>query len=238
MSSLEESKLVQTLRGNQQEIPPVWFMRQAGRYLPEYREVRERAGTFLDLCFAPELASEVTLQPVRRFDLDAAILFADILVIPFAFGQDLRFVENEGPVLDPIVAPSDIDGFAKCNVNDRLAPIFETIRISRTVLDDSKALIGFAGAPWTVATYMLNGGSARDPSALREKFYQDRPFILALIDLLTEKTIDYLLAQIDAGADIIQLFDSWAGGLPGPVLETVSIRPVAKIASAIKRKRP
>lgn len=233
-----QSKFMQTLNGEAQAIPPVWFMRQAGRYLPEYREVRARAGSFIDLCFNAELASEVTLQPVRRFDLDAAILFADILLIPHAMGQKLSFEEGEGPKLDPVVTPVDIDRFRDQDVLETLAPVFETVRRTRDALPPEKALIGFAGAPWTVATYMLAGGSVRDPAALRERYYQDEGFVVALIDLLAEKTVDYLIAQIDAGADAVQLFDTWAGGLPWPVLDALSVRPLDHIANAVRKARP
>ncbi len=232
-----ESKFLQTLNGEVQAIPPIWFMRQAGRYLPEYREVRAKAGSFLELCFNPELAAEVTLQPIRRYDLDAAILFADILLIPHALGQELSFEEGEGPRLNPVVRPGDLAGFEKQDVTERLQSIFETVRRVRGELAQDKALIGFAGAPWTVATYMLAGRSVRDPAALREWYYRDEKFILALIDILTGKTIDYLIAQIDAGADAVQLFDTWAGGLPWPVLDAVSIRPLEKIAGAVRKAR-
>lgn len=233
-----DSLFLKTLAGERQAIPPVWLMRQAGRYLPEYREARVKAGSFLDLCFTPELAADVTLQPVRRFDLDAAILFADILLIPYALGQKLAFVEGEGPKLDPTVSPADLERFRKRDVNKTLAPVFETVQRTRAALAPDKALIGFAGAPWTVATYMLAGSPVRDPAALRERFYGDEPFLTDLIELLTEKTIDYLLAQIDAGADAVQLFDTWAGGLPWPVLDQVSVRPLEKISMAVRKARP
>lgn len=231
-------KLLATLRGARHERTPLWLMRQAGRYLPEYRKLRAQAGSFLDLCFNPALASEVTLQPIRRFDLDAAILFADILLIPHALGQRLSFVENEGPKLDPVVSLKDLDGFRDKNILESLEPVFETVRKTRAGLDPDKALIGFAGAPWTVATYMLAGGPMKDPAVLRQRFYEERALINGLIDILTEKTIDYLIAQIDAGADAVQLFDTWAGGLPWPVLDQVSVRPLDKISSAVKKARP
>lgn len=232
------SKLLSVLEGQKSLTPPIWFMRQAGRYLPEYRAVRAKAGSFLDLCFNPELAAEVTLQPVTRFDLDAAILFADILLIPHALGQDLSFIEGEGPRLAPVAAEGNLDAFRKIDVVDRLGPVFETVRLVRKDLAPEKALIGFAGAPWTVMTYMLAGKPVRDPSSLRAHYYSDREFILALTEIIVEKTIDYLLAQIDAGADVIQLFDTWAGGLPWPVLDAVSVKPMAKIARGVKKARP
>ncbi len=192
----------------------------------------------MELCFNPDLASEVTLQPIRRFDLDAAILFADILLIPHALGQNLSFAEGEGPVLKPKLTPEILKGFRDQNILETLAPIFETVRKTRVGLGADKALIGFAGAPWTVATYMLNGGSSPDPAALRERYYSEQPFISDLIETLAEHTIDYLVAQIDAGADAVQLFDTWASGLPWPVLDAVSVRPMDKIAVGVKKVRP
>ena len=238
MSEMNQSKLLRTLNGEVSAIPPLWFMRQAGRYLPEYRKLRQEAGSFLDLCFDSDLASEVTLQPVRRFDLDAAILFADILLIPHAMGQKLSFIEGEGPVLQPLAGPEYLAGYESQDILKPLAPVFETVRKTRQALDKSKAVIGFAGAPWTVATYMLAGRSVRDPAALREQYYSDKTFIKALIELLTQRTVEYLVAQVDAGADAIQLFDTWAGGLPAPLLDVLSVQPMDKIANAVKKARP
>jgi len=233
-----QSKFMRALNGEVSAIPPIWFMRQAGRYLPEYRELRAKAGSFLDLCFNSDLAAEVTLQPVRRFDLDAAILFADILLIPHALGQHLSFVEGDGPRLEPPVSHKDIEAFRRQDILDELSPVFETVRKTKAALGDDKALIGFAGAPWTVATYMLAGGPMKDPASLRMRYYREGSFIPDLIDLLVEKTIGYLIAQIDAGADVVQLFDTWAGGLPWPVLEAVSLAPMEKISAAVKKARP
>ena len=238
MTGSEQSKFVRTLKGERAAIPPMWFMRQAGRYLPEYRATRAKAGSFLDLCYNPELAAEVTLQPVRRYDLDAAILFADILLIPHALGQRLTFEEGEGPRLDPPVSETDLDRFRERNIFETLSPVFETVRRTRAALDPSKALIGFAGAPWTVATYMLSGGPNEDPAALRALWYERRGFIDALIALLVDKTVAYLVAQIDAGADAVQIFDTWASGLPGAVLDAVSVRPMQAIAREVKAQRP
>ncbi len=229
---------LRALEGEATAVPPIWFMRQAGRYLPEYREVREKAGSFLDLCYNPELAAEVTLQPIRRFDLDAAILFADILVIPHALGQNVAFEAGEGPRLSPPVSRDHLDGFRKRDVLGPLSPILETVARVRSALAPGKALIGFAGAPWTVATYMLAGGVQKDPSVLRSMYYADEDFITALIDVLVEKTTDYLCAQIDAGSDAVQLFDTWASGLPWPVLEAVSVKPLEKISAAVKARCP
>ncbi len=232
------SKFLRAFEGEVASTPPIWFMRQAGRYLPEYRKLRAEAGSFLDLCFNPAMASEVTLQPVRRFDLDAAILFADILLIPHALGQKLSFVENEGPKLEPLITLDDVKRFRNRDVLETLAPVFETVSKTKAGLSSDKALIGFAGAPWTVATYMLSGGPMKDPSLLRRRFYEEPELVNGLIDVLVDKTIDYLIAQIDAGADAVQLFDTWAGGLPFRVLDAVSIRPLDKIAKALKKARP
>ena len=237
-SGASTAKLVSVLGGERAGIPPVWFMRQAGRYLPEYRTLRDKAGSFLELALTPDLAAEITLQPVRRFDLDAAILFADILLIPHALGQRLSFVDGEGPRLDPPITPRMLDEFRARNVVEALEPVFETVRRVRRALDQAKALIGFAGAPWTVATYMLAGGAQKDPAALRARWYGEPAFIGELIDLLADKTVDYLIAQIDAGADVVQLFDTWAGGLPWPVLDKVSVGPLDRIAQAVKTARP
>jgi len=233
-----QSLFLQVLAGKTAAIPPVWFMRQAGRYLPEYRKLRAQAGSFLELCFNPDLASEVTLQPVRRFDLDTAIVFADILLIPRAMGQKLSFEEGEGPRLSPPVSHGDLEAFRRRDILEPLAPVFETLRKTRAMLAPEKALIGFAGAPWTVATYMLAGRAMRDPSALRVRYYLEGAFVPDLIGLLVEKTIAYLIAQIDAGADAVQLFDTWAGGLPLAMLDAVSVTPMGEIASAVKAAHP
>lgn len=192
----------------------------------------------MELCFDPDLASKVTLQPIDRFDLDAAILFADILLIPHAMGQKLTFAEGEGPVLNPRLTPEKLNEFRDRNILEDLAPIFETVRKTRARLAPEKALIGFAGAPWTVATYMLNGRSSPDPAALRQRYYSEQGFILDLIETLSAQTINYLVAQIDAGADVVQLFDTWAAGLPGAVLKEVSVKPLERIAARIKEARP
>lgn len=230
--------LLRTLRGSVEAIPPVWLMRQAGRYLPEYRSLRAKAGSFLDLCYNPDLAAEVTLQPIRRFDFDAAILFADILLVPHALGQNLSFPEGEGPHLAPVVTSGDIERFRKRNIHETLKPVYETVAHVRRNLPPGKALIGFAGAPWTVATYMLAGGPQREPAELRKVWYDQPEFAEALIDLLTDATVEYLLAQIDAGADAVQLFDTWAGGLPEEILKKASINPLTLIAERVKAARP
>ena len=230
--------LLNVLRGEALSPPPVWFMRQAGRYLPEYRATREEAGSFLDLCYAPELAAEVTLQPLRRYDMDAAILFADILLVPHAIGQEVTFVAGEGPQLSPPVTPVTLSVMQGGFKRERLKPIYETVRRVRSALSPEKTLIGFAGAPWTVATYMLAGSSQKDPSALRHHAYKDQGFIADLMDLLIEETTAYLIHQIEAGADSIKIFDSWAGGLPGDLTYSLCLEPMARITEGVKAAHP
>ena len=233
-----KEKFLAVIKGETISPPPVWFMRQAGRYLPEYRNVRKEAGSFLDLCYDPEKAAEVTVQPIDRFDVSAAILFADILLIPDALGQNVSFVEGEGPVLSPVVTREELAGFEPSKIHETLGPVYETVRRVRARLGDKTALIGFAGAPWTVATYMLNGGSSRDPAALRQHYYNDRAFITDLLAILVETTTDYLVEQIDAGADAVQLFDTWAGGLPEDLTRLFSLEPMAEIAERVRSARP
>ncbi|WP_116652465.1 uroporphyrinogen decarboxylase [Pelagibacterium sediminicola] len=228
--------LLDTARGLRQPKPPIWIMRQAGRYLPEYREVREKAGGFLNLCYAPELASEVTLQPLRRFDLDAAIIFSDILVIPDALGQNVRFEKGEGPVLDPIT-PQTLGRLDPDAVLGHLAPVFETLERTKTALAPEKTLIGFCGAPWTVATYMIGGRGSPDQAAAR-LFALNHPEAFArLIDLLVEVSATYLIAQLSAGADMVQIFESWALNLDENAFESYVIAPnkalVEKVRAAV-----
>ena len=211
---------------------PVWLMRQAGRYLPEYRKLRASAGSFLDLCFSPGLAAEVTLQPVRRFGMDAAILFSDILTIPHALGQEVRFVEGTGPVLGPF------DPGALQFANGRLDPVYETVRRVRKDLPDGVALIGFAGAPWTVAAYMVEGGSSRDWLKVRRMALGEPERFAALTDLLVEATIDHLSAQAEAGAEALQLFDSWAGLLPPAGIRRWCLEPARRIAAGLAARHP
>ena len=212
-------------------------MRQAGRYLPEYRAVREKAGSFLDLCFAPDLAAEVTMQPIRRFDLDAAILFADILLMPMVLGQDLVFEKGEGPKLSPALRESGFDPAGSRNM-DIVAPVYETVRRVRAELSEDKALIGFAGAPWTVATYMIAGRGVKDTAALRRFAYEQPDRFAALIEALEDVTIEYLCGQVEAGADALQLFESWASGLPADFVRQWCLAPVGRIAAAVKKRHP
>ncbi len=218
--------------------PPVWLMRQAGRYLPEYRAVRANARSFLDLCYTPELAAEVTLQPIRRFGFDAAILFSDILVVPDALGQTVRFVEGEGPRLDPIRDASSLARLDPSRAKPKFDRIFETVARTREALAAEAALIGFCGAPWTVATYMAGGQGSPDQVDARRWAYRDPQGFQCLIDLLVESSIDYLAGQADAGADVLQIFDSWAGGLPDDEFRSWVLTPTARIVAALEERHP
>jgi uroporphyrinogen decarboxylase len=232
-----ETKLLQrALAGESLLRPPWWLMRQAGRYLPEYRALRAQAGTFVEFCLNPRLAAEATLQPVRRFGMDAAILFADILLIPKALGQKLEFGE-EGPALEPL---DEGTGTAGLNLEglSALDPVYETVRLCRGGLPSQTTLIGFAGAPWTVATYMVEGGTSRDFRRVRSWAYRDQNGFAALIELLTEATIAYLSGQIAAGAEVVQLFDSWAGVLPESEFARWVIAPTHDIRAALKQRFP
>jgi uroporphyrinogen decarboxylase len=235
----KDKKLLRSLRGEVQEVPPVWMMRQAGRYLPEYRATRAKAGDFLKLCYTPDLAAEVTLQPIRRYGFDAAILFADILLVPQALGAELWFAQGEGPRLSTIQAPEDLAALKPASaIHETLAPVYETLRILTRELPEETALIGFAGAPWTVATYMIagRGTPAQEPAhALRE----GNPALFdALIARITEATIEYLSAQIEAGAEVIKLFDSWAGSLKGEAFDKYAVEPARVITQALKARHP
>ncbi len=218
--------------------PPVWLMRQAGRYLPEYREVRTKAGDFLKLCYTPALAAEVTLQPIRRFGFDAAILFSDILVVPNALGQEVRFAEGEGPLLDPISKTADLKRLDANGTGSVFERVFEAAARVRQDLPRETALIGFCGAPWTVATYMVGGRGSPDQAAARVWAYNDPQGYSRLIDLLVEVSIDYLDGQVRAGADALQIFDSWAGCLPDDQFEQWVILPTKRIVTELKRRHP
>ena len=234
--SKDGTRLTQVLGGKPLSPPPVWLMRQAGRYLPEYREVRAKAGTFLDLCYSPGLATEVTLQPIRRFAFDAAIIFSDILVVPHALGQEVRFEEGEGPKLDPIADAAGLDRLSAAATSSRFERVFETIARTRAALPDETSLIGFCGAPWTVATYMVAGEGTPDQAPARLWAYRDPAGFAALIDLLVETSIAYLAGQAAAGADVLQIFDSWAGSLPDDQLYRWVIEPTARIVRGLRER--
>jgi uroporphyrinogen decarboxylase len=228
---------MKVLGGETLTPPPIWLMRQAGRYLPEYRETRARAGSFLDLCYSPDYAVEVTLQPIRRFGFDAAILFSDILVIPDALKRNVRFTEGHGPEMDPI-DEAGIRALKGKDVLAHLAPVFETLRRLRVDLPGKTTLLGFCGAPWTVATYMIAGHGTPDQAPARLFAYRHPEAFEHLLMLLAEISADYLVAQIDAGADAVQIFDSWAGVLGAPEFEAFAVKPVARIIAAVKERRP
>jgi uroporphyrinogen decarboxylase len=238
MKSGQAKPLLCALAGETLPSPPWWLMRQAGRYLPEYRAVRDRAPDFVSLCLTPKLAAELTLQPIRRYGMDGAILFSDILMLPHALGQALAFREGEGPVLEPI---RDEAGIARLDLGraaHALAPVFEAVGRVAGALDPQTALIGFAGSPWTVAAYMVEGGASRDFQRIKGWAYRDPVGFGSLIDLLIEGTITVLAGQIAAGADVVQLFDSWAGVLPEAGFERWVLGPTRRIVAALKVKFP
>lgn len=230
--------LLATVLGEKQDRPPIWIMRQAGRYLPEYREVRARTKNFLELCYTPDLATEVTLQPLRRFELDAAILFSDILVIPDALGQSVRFEAGEGPLLEPVSVES-IAGLGKeKDPLDHLAPVLETVKRLRAAIAPEKTLIGFCGSPWTVATYMIGGRGSSDQAAARLFALRHPEAFAALIDVLVDTSINYLVAQLEAGADVVQLFESWALNLDDEAFDERVIAPNRRIVEGVRARVP
>jgi uroporphyrinogen decarboxylase len=229
---------LEVLSGRRQPVPPLWMMRQAGRYLPEYREVRAKAGGFLDLCFTPEFAVEVTLQPIRRFAFDAAIIFSDILVIPYALGRDVRFEVGEGPRLDPLDTPDKVGALSSTGDFAKLEPVFEALRRVRRELDPKIALIGFCGAPWTVATYMVAGQGTPDQAPARMMAYRHPDAFAKIIDAIVENSIEYLLGQLKAGADVLQIFDTWAGVLPPREFQRWSVEPTKRIVEGVRKKVP
>jgi uroporphyrinogen decarboxylase len=237
-TELLDKRFLQPFTSKAVSPPPVWLMRQAGRYLPEYRKVRAEAGSFLDLCYSPKLAAEVTLQPIRRYGFDAAILFSDILVVPDALGQSVRFAEGEGPRLDPIKSIEGLARLALSNTHDKFARVCETVERLSQSLPRETALIGFCGAPWTVATYMAEGKGSTDQAAARRWAYRDRDGFAQLIDVLTEASIAYLSGQIEAGANAIQIFDSWAGSLAEDEFERWVIAPTSRIVRELRARRP
>ena len=228
--------LLDTLNGTRSERVPLWLMRQAGRYLPEYRALRTEKGGFLDLVYDSQAACEVTLQPIRRFGFDGAILFSDILIVPHALGQDLQFLAGEGPHLSPSLVDSDLEKLSEAR--HRFDPIYQTVRQVRAALSDETTLLGFAGSPWTVATYMIAGQGSRDQQAARSMAYADPGKLQAILDAIGEATVEYLIGQIDAGAEAVQLFDSWAGSLAPDQFERWIIAPNAKIVAALAEVRP
>jgi uroporphyrinogen decarboxylase len=230
--------LLRALGGEALTPPPWWLMRQAGRYLPEYRAIRARAKDFVEMCLTPELAAELTLQPVRRYHMDAAILFSDIPLLPHALGQGLTYREGQGPILEPIENHAGIARLDLRQVVPRLEPVFEAVHRVAAELGPETTLIGFAGSPWTIATYMVEGGASRDFRRVKSWAYRDIDGFGALIDVLVESTIDFLAAQIDAGAEVVQLFDSWAGILPEPAFERWVIKPTTRIVAALKSRFP
>lgn len=234
----ETPAFLKTLRGNIAESPPVWIMRQAGRYLPEYRELRAEAGDFLSLCYNPEWAAEVTLQPIRRFDLDASIIFSDILVVPHGLGRKLWFETGEGPKLEPLSTEAEIDALDMSALEPKLAPVYEAVSRVRAALDPSKALIGFCGAPWTVATYMIEGGGSKDHVMTRAFAYQNPALFSRLIDVLVDASVRHLELQIAAGAQAVQVFDSWAGSLTAEGFQQWCVEPIARIATKIRAIAP
>lgn len=233
----DERKVLQVLKGETRFPPPVWMMRQAGRYLPEYRETRKAAGSFLDLCYNPELAVEVTLQPIRRFGFDAAILFSDILVVPHALGRDLRFEEGRGPVMTPM-SGDDVERLDREAFHVNLSPVYETVRELRRRLPGETTLLGFCGAPWTVATYMIAGHGTPDQAPARLFGFHDPVAMKRLLDTLADCSAEYLIRQIDAGADAVQIFDSWSGVLDESCFDTYCVAPVAKMVRKVKAVHP
>jgi uroporphyrinogen decarboxylase len=234
---LISKSLLDVLAERRPKRRPIWFMRQAGRYLPEYRDVRSRAGSFLDLCYNPQLAAQVTLQPLRRYDLDAAIVFADILVVPHAMGLDLRFEDGEGPVLEKVKGMERVRGLKPVAGTSQVNAVCQTLRYVKTELSSHCALIGFCGAPWTVASYMIEGGSS-DREAARLIAYENPPWFSALMAMLIDQSVAYLAAQIDAGADVVQIFDSWAGDLPVSLREKWVTAPLAEMTAKLRSLHP
>lgn len=236
---MADKTILRALKGETLPTPPIWMMRQAGRYLPEYRATRAQAGDFLSLCYNPELAAEVTLQPIRRYGFDAAILFADILLLPQALGADLWFVTGEGPRLSTVTTQADFDVLKPASdVHEVLSPIYETVKILSRELPAETTLIGFAGAPWTVATYMIAGRGTPDQGPAHALISENRPLFEALLERLTLGTIEYLSKQIEAGAEVVKLFDSWAGSLSGEDFDRYALEPARRIIAELKARHP
>lgn len=235
----KDKTILRALAGERQDTPPIWMMRQAGRYLPEYRATRAEAGDFLSLCYNSDLAAEVTLQPIRRYGFDAAILFADILLLPQALGVDLWFETGEGPRMSTTTTADELAGLrATADIHETLNPIYETVRILSRELPRETTLIGFAGAPWTVATYMIAGRGTKDQGPAHALKAENRAVFEGILERLTEATIEYLSKQIEAGAEVVKLFDSWAGSLKGEDFLNYVLKPAAKITQALKQRHP
>lgn len=233
-------KLVQALQGKAFERPPLWIMRQAGRYLPEFRSLRQKVPQFLEFCAHPELAAQATLQPMERFNLDAAIIFSDILMVPHALGQKVYFAPGEGPVLEPLRCEKDLERLFPKISHDHIEPTLEALRMVRRQLDPSKALIGFAGAPWTVMTYMLEGGGSKGKGHLISLscYLENTSFFEVLLERVIEATQTYLLEQVKAGAQVLKIFDSWASSVPYPLQEKLVFAPLKRIATTLKKHHP
>ena len=236
---MSQKTLLSALAGKTLPVPPIWMMRQAGRYLPEYRATRAQAGDFLSLCYNPELAAEVTLQPIRRYGFDAAILFADILLLPQALGPKLWFETGEGPRMETTTTAAQVGALKPvAAIHETLSPVYETLHILKRELPTETTLIGFAGMPWTVATYMIAGRGKDEQAGAHRLKAEDRATFTALIDRITDATIEYLSAQIQAGAEVVKLFDSWAGSLKGADFDDFAVKPVAQIIAALKARHP
>jgi len=235
---LSGGKLLETLAGTRFATPPIWLMRQAGRYLPEYRAVRATTRSFLEFCYTPEKATEVTLQPIERFGLDAAIIFSDILVIPDALGQKVWFEEGEGPKLEALTDPAQFGQLSRARLAEHLAPVYRAIKDTRAALPKETALLGFAGAPFTLACYMIEGSGSREFAKVKLWAYRHPESFALLIDLLVEAIVDHLCNQVEAGADAVQLFDSWAGVLPEEQLFSWSLEPMVRIAHGLRARHP
>src|SRR5436190_8710536 len=230
--------ILEVLCGRAQTVPPVWFMRQAGRYLPEYRALRERAGSFLNLCFTPELAAEATLQPVRRFGFDAAILFSDILVVPHALGRTVTFEAGEGPRLEPLDDATKLNALSETADDAVFAPVYEAVLQVKGQLPADVALLGFCGAPWTVATYMIAGRGTPDQAPARLMAYREPQAFARMIDILVATSSRYLVEQLRAGADAVQIFDTWAGVLPPAQFARWCVEPVRQIIANVRAEIP
>jgi uroporphyrinogen decarboxylase len=230
--------VIDVLAGKRQAVPPIWLMRQAGRYLPEYRALRQKTGNFLDLCLDPKLAAEVTLQPIRRFGFDAAILFSDILVVPYALGQNVAFTAADGPRLDAIDDAESLHKLRRELDHERLAPVYETILRVRSQLPAGVTLLGFCGAPWTLATYMIAGAGTSDQIPAREFAYRAPEAFGELLDILVDASASYLIRQFEAGVDAVQIFDTWAGILPDDEFDRCCVEPCTRIIAAVRAQIP